>query len=169
VEVPGKNSDVPSLMPGLNVNSLIYCTDCHNSDTSRRAGGSGPNGPHGSTYRPLLIARYDTTDNTSESATAYALCYRCHQRNAILSGQPPFASHKLHVADKHIPCSVCHDAHGLSSAQANVRNNSHLINFDTTVVLPHPTTGQLAYTNLGRRHGTCTLTCHNVVHLNKSY
>jgi len=169
VEAPGKNSDVPSLLPGLNVSSLIYCTDCHNSDTSRLAGGSGPNGPHGSTYRPLLIARYETTDNTSESATAYALCYRCHQRNAILSGQQPFPSHKLHVADMHIPCSVCHDAHGASSTQANVRNNSHLINFDTTVVLPHPTTGQLTYTDLGRRHGSCTLSCHNSIHLNKSY
>ncbi|MEI8196423.1 MAG: cytochrome c3 family protein, partial [Phycisphaerae bacterium] len=57
VEIKGKNTNVPSLRPGYTTDSIIYCTDCHGSETSKKAGGSGANGPHGSSYRPLLITQ----------------------------------------------------------------------------------------------------------------
>src|SRR5207245_2770686 len=85
VEVAGKNMNVPSLRPGYTTASMIYCTDCHASDTSKAAGASGANGPHGSNVLPLLLAQYDTIDGTSESASTYALCYRCHERSNLLS------------------------------------------------------------------------------------
>jgi predicted CXXCH cytochrome family protein len=163
VEIAGKSTDVPSLRSNLTTASLIYCTDCHNSDTGTHAGASGPNGPHGSNETPLLKLRYETTDNTSESASAYALCYSCHDRASILSDQS-YKGHQLHVVQQKTPCSVCHDAHGISSAQGNSMNHSHLINFDTSVVTPDPGTGKIEYRALGVQSGQCTLSCHGFTH-----
>lgn len=159
----GKNNSVPSLRVGLTPASRINCTDCHTSDTSKIAGGVGPNGPHGSNDSPLLAARYDTLDNTPESSIAYALCYRCHDRTSILNNES-FTLHRLHVETQHTPCSVCHDAHGISSTQGTPMKNSHLINFDTSVVQAEPVTGKLEYVTHGIRSGECTLSCHGAAH-----
>jgi predicted CXXCH cytochrome family protein len=168
VEAPGRNTFAPSLSPGFTTASTIYCSDCHSSETSKTAGATGPNGPHGSSVLPLLLARYDTVDNTSESATAYALCYRCHDRSSILSDQS-FTTHRLHVVDKTTPCSVCHDAHGISSTQGTTMKNTNLINFDTTVVRPDPVTHRLEFNSQGPGHGTCYLSCHGSNHSPLSY
>jgi hypothetical protein len=168
VQAAGKNSFVPSLRPGLTTASLIYCTDCHGSDTGRKAGGVGPNGPHGSNNKPLLTARYDTADNTPESATTYALCYACHDRSSIL-GDQSFPTHNRHIVMDRTPCSVCHDAHGIASSQGTRMRNAHLMNFDMTVVRPDPVTQRLEYTSQGIGRGSCTLTCHGVAHSPKSY
>jgi len=40
VAFAGKNPNVPSLIPPLNENSIIYCTDCHNNDQGPGAGGT---------------------------------------------------------------------------------------------------------------------------------
>lgn len=167
VETAGKNINVPSLRPGLTTASVIYCGDCHGSDLAQAAGGASPNGPHGSNNRPLLLARYDTTDNTPESSAAYALCYTCHDRSSILSDQS--FKHKTHVVDKQTPCSVCHDAHGISSAQGTVLHNAALVNFDVTVVRPDPNSGKIEYTSQGAGHGNCTLSCHGTTHSARAY
>ena len=39
----------------MTVATLIYCTDCHSSDSA-----SGARGPHGSIHRYLLAGRYET-------------------------------------------------------------------------------------------------------------
>jgi predicted CXXCH cytochrome family protein len=167
VEIAGRNMNVPSLIPGLTTASIIYCGDCHNADTGTRAGGSGASGVHGSNQRPLLIARYDTSDFTPESAAAYELCYRCHQRTSILANQS-FRFHMQHVVNDHTPCSVCHAAHGISSTVGNPMRNAHLIDFDITVV--RPTIGnRLYYQSNGVNSGTCYLKCHNVDHNPMSY
>jgi predicted CXXCH cytochrome family protein len=169
VTAAGKNTDVPSLRSGaLTSASLIYCTDCHSSDTGKTAGGSGPSGPHGSSASPLLVAAYATTDNTPESAATYALCYRCHDRTSILNNES-FSGHSLHVQQQNTPCSVCHDAHGISSTQGTAANHAHLMNFDTSVVFPDPLTGRIEYRSLGPRTGECTLSCHGVAHSPKQY
>jgi predicted CXXCH cytochrome family protein len=145
VQIAGRNPDVPSLKPGWTETSVVSCSDCHGSDTSRKAGGSGPDGLHGSNVEPLLLARYDTFDNAAESASAYALCYRCHEReggDGVL--QDRSFPHTLHVVDTRAPCSVCHDAHGIASTQGTSINNSHLINFDLRVVFPDPINGPTA-------------------------
>ncbi|MFA7237563.1 MAG: cytochrome c3 family protein [Phycisphaeraceae bacterium] len=167
VEAAGKNPNVPSLKPGFNASSIIYCSDCHSSDTGTHAGGSSPNGPHGSNQSPLLIARYDTTDQSSESSAAYALCYRCHNRNSILNDQS-FKEHKKHIVEERTPCSACHDAHGIASGQGTTANNARLINFDTNIVSP-TSGGVLQYQSLGVFRGTCTLKCHGEDHNNESY
>jgi predicted CXXCH cytochrome family protein len=170
VQVPGRNPDVPSLKPGWTETSIVACSDCHGSDTSRKAGGSGPDGVHGSNIAPLLLAQYETIDNTPESAAAYALCYRCHFREGVngILGDRSFP-HSIHVSGSRTPCSVCHDAHGISSTVGNAVNNSHLMNFDVSIVFPDPVTGRLEFVDTGRFSGSCTLTCHGQRHFEETY
>ncbi len=163
----GRNPDVPSLIDPLSPTSIIECTDCHDSDSSESAGGVGPNGPHGSVFEPILARRYDTLDNTPESSSAYALCYSCHSRNSLLS-DASFGEHDRHIRREDAPCNVCHDPHGISSTQGNSVNNTHLMNFDTTIVSPNGN-GQLRFVDEGRFSGSCDLLCHGEDHVNESY
>lgn len=171
VEGPGRNPDVPSLLPGLTESSVIYCSDCHNSNRSAKAGGAGPSGVHGSDFPPLLIARYETADFTQESASAYALCYRCHERDGRdgILNDASFEEHKKHVEGEDAPCSACHDPHGISAFQGDPMRNAHLINFDRTIVFPDPVTGRLEFEELGRFQGRCFLRCHGENHSPKEY
>lgn len=146
-------SSSPSLISPLTTTSIIYCSDCHASDNA-----SDPKGPHGSIYPQILKLQYTTADYTVETPSTYALCYSCHSRTSILGGNS-FPAHNRHIVTEQIPCSVCHDAHGISSIQGNSTNNTHLINFRTDVV----SAGQsqkLEFIDLGDRHGTCILRCH---------
>lgn len=163
VAAAGKNTFVPSLRPGLSTASLIYCTDCHTTDSAAVGGAGGAAGPHGSNNVPLLALRYDTADGTTESASSYALCYKCHERNSIL-GDDSFPSHRKHVVDERTSCATCHDAHGISSAQGTPQRNARLINFDTSVVTPDPVTGRLEFRSFGPGVGQCFLSCHGVPH-----
>ena len=158
----GANQNVPSLKTPMTIASVIYCTDCHNSDSA-----SGTRGPHGSNYPNLLAYRYETTDFTSESELAYELCYRCHSRNSILNDES-FSKHEKHLEEK-IPCSACHDAHGISSSQGTTVNNSHLINFDITIVSEDSGTGRLEFEDLGAFSGRCFLRCHDKEHSPEEY
>jgi hypothetical protein len=163
----GKNPNVPSLIPPLSTTSTIHCTDCHNNNAGPKAGGSGPNGPHGSIYVPLLERQYITLDNTSESSTVYALCYKCHSRTSLLGNQS-FKEHRMHIVEKRTPCNVCHDPHGISFTQGNVTNNSKLINFDLSVVSPSAS-GKLRFESRGTFKGACYLRCHGENHDPKTY
>jgi len=161
VAFPARNTpDVPSLVPAMRGRSFISCQDCHNNPDARSAGGGGPNGPHGSRYDFLLVERYETRDFTIESPQAYALCYRCHERNSIL-GNESFTRHREHIIRGRTPCSACHTAHGVPGSAAQ---HDHLINFDLSIV-----SGRRWYQSTGRFRGTCTLRCHNVEHVNFTY
>jgi predicted CXXCH cytochrome family protein len=168
VEAPGRNPRVPSLIPPLDEASLLYCADCHTSDLGRAGGAAGPSGPHGSVWPFLLEQQYQTGDNTPESFEAYALCYKCHDRNSILRDES-FREHSKHIEEELTPCSACHDPHGISSAQGSAANHSHLINFDTSIVFPDPDTGLLRFEDLGDVRGRCYLDCHGVKHSPESY
>ncbi|MBI4584159.1 MAG: hypothetical protein HY717_09060 [Planctomycetes bacterium] len=168
VEAPGRNQDVPSLMPPLTTASVISCTDCHDSESSRRLGRSGPAGPHGSLYRPMLAGNYSTEDFTFESSLAYELCYRCHSRTSILDDRS-FKKHKQHVQAGRIPCSACHDSHGVNAGQGTPSGNTHLINFDARLVAPDPRSGRLQFEDLGQFRGRCYLVCHGKNHDPKEY
>jgi predicted CXXCH cytochrome family protein len=167
---PRNNRDVVSLRPPWRVGSVMRCTDCHNSEASSASIGGGQAGPHGSIYEPLLVENYSTHDFTTESARAYALCYRCHERASIL-GDESFPLHNRHVVNGRAPCSACHDAHGISRTQGNNTNHSNLINFDRAVV--QPASGGLGarieFEDQGQNRGSCTLTCHGVVHVRFEY
>lgn len=141
--------------------SVISCSDCHGNDDA-----SGPRGPHGSNFQGLLVEHYEMRDGLSESYYAYALCYRCHDRNSIL-GDESFPKHSLHITGgstgQGAPCIACHDAHG------SVRNPS-LLSFDENIVQP-TVSGKLEYksTTGTDRSGSCTLVCHGVEHNERSY
>lgn len=162
---PGRNPDVPSLIAPLTPQSTIECIDCHNSNTAASPGGA--EGPHGSDFRPLLKMQYVTTDNTSESAANYALCYSCHSRSSILNDQS-FGEHRKHIVEENSQCSACHDPHGISATQGNSTNNTHLINFDINVVQPN-SEGNLRFMDEGRFTGSCDLACHGEDHRGESY
>jgi hypothetical protein len=163
VAAPSRNGQAPGMKLPYGGASQIYCGDCHASDTGRGAGGNGPRGPHGSSYPTLLERRYLTSDRTPEGPEAYALCYKCHDRDVLLSDRSGFPVHRRHVVDQATPCSACHDAHGVSAEAGNPVNNAHLIAFDTGIVQPSPT-GLARYVATGPRHGSCTLTCHGTTH-----
>jgi len=153
----GRSQNVPSLITSMTVTSIIYCIDCHSSDSTSKT-----KGPHGSINKHLLAGRYETSDFTQESSFSYELCYKCHSRNSILNNES-FVKHKEHL-DEQIPCSACHDPHGISTAQGTTLNNSHLINFDISIVQADPTTGRLEFEDTGLFHGRCYLKCHNKTH-----
>ena len=172
VEGIGKNLNVPSLTgapAGLNTSSIIACTDCHNNNSGPKAGGVGPNGPHGSAFAPLLVRQNLTANNTAESASAYALCYNCHSRTSILGNQS-FSDHNNHIVGERTPCNTCHDPHGISATQGNVTNNSKLINFDRGVVQPlSGVTNTPRFESTGTFSGRCYLSCHGRNHNPLSY
>jgi predicted CXXCH cytochrome family protein len=162
ITTAGANHNVPSLFSGMDESTIIYCTDCHNSDSSSQI-----KGPHGSQYPYLLAYQYETADDTQEDISAYELCYRCHDRESILNDES-FAEHNKHIKKK-APCSACHDAHGISFSQGNSSNNSNLINFDTTIVFPDPETELMEFEDLGTFRGQCFLECHNKAHSPEEY
>lgn len=161
VTTQGVNDNVPSLKIPRTIADIIYCTDCHNSEK-----GSSVKGPHGSSNPHLLAYNYETEDYTSESQMAYELCYTCHSRNSILNDES-FTLHSKHLSE-HTPCSACHDPHGISVSQGNSINNTHLINFDTTIVRRN-NLGDLRFEDEGTFAGNCSLLCHGKDHDNESY
>jgi predicted CXXCH cytochrome family protein len=170
IEAPGRSTFVPSLIAPWTTTSVIYCTDCHDSDTGPKAPvpGIGPAGPHGSNYKHLLVARYDMDNGSSpESEAAYALCYKCHSRTNILSNAS-FKEHSRHLQLASAPCSVCHDPHGISATQGNSTSNTRLINFDTRFVTPS-SSGLLRFEATGQGSGRCYLTCHGKEHNPRIY
>ena len=159
----------------------LYCTDCHNNDSARISGGTGPNGPHGSSYYHLLERRYeyDTVPTTPGGVTSgpvyssgtmgpYAICDKCHDLgNSLLnqssSADVVFHKHYEHVVVVASSCSTCHASHGI---QGGTRiNNAHLVNFDTKVV-GSDNKGRL-YLDTSAK--ACYLTCHGVLHNPKKY
>ncbi|BDG07407.1 cytochrome c3 family protein [Anaeromyxobacter paludicola] len=163
---PGHSADVPSLVKGLTTASQIYCSDCHASNGAGT--GTVPKGPHGSIYPHLLERNYATADRTPESPDAYALCYKCHDRTVLLSSQSGFKLHARHVVDQSTPCSVCHNAHGVTAAAASSQGGAHLMDYDVSVARPGPR-GALRYTSRGARSGTCSVSCHGAQHDERAY
>jgi hypothetical protein len=164
VEGQGANTNVPSLIRPLTEQSLMSCTDCHNNDNP-----TGPRGPHGSIYQPILFKHYNVEDNLPESEYQYALCYDCHARSSILADQS-FTKHSLHIVNAKASCYACHNAHGS-------QRNTHLIEFVRPYVFtagaPSPVTpsssGRLEYIDFGNQSGQCFLTCHGKDHNPLSY
>lgn len=157
VTAPGRNPQAPGLIAPLTAASTIGCSDCHGDSGGTRAGGNGPNGAHGSDFRPLLLRNYNaSTTFGAESAGEYALCYGCHDRAVLASPQSGFPQHDTHLRDG-ARCNHCHDPHG-------VRDAPHLINFDTSVVAGQPATSPPRYQSTGTGAGTCTVVCHGKTH-----
>ncbi len=161
----GKGTNVPSLIAPWATTSTMKCTHCHNNNTGPINGvaGTGPNGPHASTFAPILNKNFvwtDTGTNSAYNAANFALCYTCHNATAIYQDAGPFNRHQTHL-NIGASCSTCHDPHGVGGT-GTVANNSHLINFNTAVVTPSG--GILRYTSTGVGRGSCQLVCHGQNH-----
>jgi len=166
VEIEGRNTNVPGLVFPLTESSIIFCSDCHASN-----GTGAPAGPHGSIYPQILKYQYEKTDNTPESAFAYELCYSCHTRNQYNTETGDNVQqqiHYMHVVEEQTPCNACHDPHGISNTQGNPVSNSHLINFDRSIVQPR-SGGALYFQDDGYRSGRCNLMCHGSDHDSRNY
>lgn len=161
----------------LAVGTYLYCTDCHNHDAARGAGGTAANGPHGSRYNHILERRYEFepvpatpgdeaggVSYSTGSTGSYALCDKCHDvENQILNADAVFGRHRLHVVEERASCSTCHAPHGIQGG--TIQGNSRLINFDTKVVGPD-SQGRLMINTATK---TCYLRCHNKNHNGTSY
>lgn len=146
------------LLPPYTSGSMVYCTDCHNSDSI-----GGPQGPHGSNNKHILTRRYETSEISPlvYDSTEYALCFGCHDQNNFLHNtRSRFPQHRAHLTlhGQKDRCVYCHDPHGSQV-------NPGMINFDRRVVTEN---GQpIKYNwnpigNIGMRG--CALTCHGVPH-----
>lgn len=135
--VPSLRLEISGITPArtLSTSGRIYCSDCHN--------------PHGSDNPHLLVARYEQPNTYLPYLESnYALCYRCHDQTILLDpSRSAFPPHQSHVQTHQVPCSVCHDPHG-------VAGNARLINFDSRFVglTPAP-----VYNSSAR---SCTVSCH---------
>jgi predicted CXXCH cytochrome family protein len=154
---------VPSLIGGWTTSSILACTGCHNNDTGAAAGDTGPNGPHGSGLPTLLERQYETADGSTYSPARYAMCFKCHAFNVVMSGGTSFQFHPKHVSGERIPCNVCHDPHASSGQR-------YLINFDTDVVADAGgTLSFIAPEDSGDGNGYCYVSCHEELHNPASY
>lgn len=156
----------------LNATTMVFCSDCHASDTNRSlgAGNIGATGPHGSNI-PHLLERQNAletppvTPGTGTGQPGYtvadvAICDKCHDvQNKVLQNYS-FTRHSTHVVNDGAACSTCHDPHA--------SQNQALVNFDLAIVAPS-SIGPVNYTRTGTGHGTCTLTCHGKDHQALSY
>lgn len=174
-----RRSNGASLLVPLQASMIrVYCSDCHNSDQSVKAGGGGANGPHGSQFEHILMARYDMPDPSAPrqpySASLYDLCFRCHAESFIMGSSSGFVNtgvneHVKHVQERGLPCFACHDPHGVPwKSGATAQNNAHLINFDKPyaagATVPNP-----SYSTLAPANGSCTVNCHTVGGSTHSY
>jgi predicted CXXCH cytochrome family protein len=166
---------------GRMMGTRLLCTDCHNSDDNREFGGTGPSGPHGSQYAHILERPYEFSQvvpgipPSAGPGTAiqnllpavvgpaangpYALCAKCHDLSNILSNAS-FSKHSIHI-NAGFSCSVCHEAHGISSPSTGL-SGQRLVNFDLAVVAENDVL--LTPITYNQASGTCTLKCHNYNH-----
>ena len=156
---------------GRAMGTQTFCTDCHNSDDNREFGGTGPNGPHGSTHTHILERDYEFSQapapgqlitnlfpNPDLSVKGpYAMCGKCHDLNNVVSNAS-WNQHGSHI-NTGFSCSVCHTAHGMGARSGTI-SGERLVNFDVNVVAPNGGT-PVSYS---RVTNTCVLICHMAAH-----
>lgn len=156
---------------GLSVNSVIKCTDCHNSNAYATSTGKvvaiagSPSGPHGSTNTRLLRANYRNTFGvTAYSTNDFALCYRCHNEAALLGSRTTTTTnffdgenlHYMHVVNwagqAGTLCASCH--YNIHSNQQTA-TTQYNINGVTSTTPPSATPTRLVgFSPNNRRVGT---------------
>ena len=180
----GRNRSIPSgsFVSGWSVDSMVYCSDCHQNAVAPTNG----KGPHGSPLLHLLdgslagSAEYITSTDPALSCApggcpsihdSGELCFKCHQFNTYSSGSNSPATtnfrngtENLHAFHAFGSCYTCHDSHG--------SEQDRLINFDTSIVtLGVGSTSQNSWQyDYATSTGTCFVACHDGDHgPDKSY
>jgi predicted CXXCH cytochrome family protein len=144
----------------LTTTSMLYCTDCHNNDQARSSNGTGPNGPHGSTFPHLLQANLfqEGGGGGGGGATAAALCNKCHNLTTV-RGESPHDDHNG------VGCTTCHDPHGVIGGTPGA--NRAMMNFDTGVAAKASTYFGYFYISGGQKG--CYTNCHGENHNPRTY
>lgn len=134
--------------------AMIYCTDCHGSDSS------SIRGSHGSIYPHILVAKYETSaaSPATFNAADYALCFKCHNLATLTGTFTKFRQHKTHLQTHAVKdrCTYCHDPHGNPT-------NEGMINFDLRVVSQNGA-NPIRYKPPVTSRKSCDLVCHGTVH-----
>jgi predicted CXXCH cytochrome family protein len=151
----------------LTTTTRLYCTDCHNADDARSAGGIGPNGPHGSTYPHLLqfnLCQSGTgggggCSSSGLPAGGAGLCSKCHNLSTVSNEQ-------IHISD-HLNggCTTCHDPHGVIGG--NAVTNRAMMNFDTGVATAAASGWGYFYVSNSAKG--CYTNCHGKNHNPEAY
>jgi hypothetical protein len=143
----------------LTTSTILYCTDCHNSDQARSSNGVGPNGPHGSAF-PHLLQLNLFQDGAGAGgggggSTGAALCNKCHNLTTI-RGESPHGDHNG------VGCTTCHDPHGVIGGNAGA--NRAMMNFDTSVAAKSTTYFGYYFLGAGNGQKGCYTNCHGENH-----
>jgi len=171
--------------PGRSLSTYIYCGDCHNSNSPSNDGGTGPNGPHISTYPHILERRYDMNApppvpggsvlslqvppiGGDPLAGPFALCNKCHDLAGLLGGTLPSPGVPQVPGPKDTVFQH-HNTHvvqgGISCAvchaphgvnSADAQHHGNSINLDMNLTGPDP--GGNWYIDTQNR--TCYVSCH---------
>jgi predicted CXXCH cytochrome family protein len=142
----------------LTKTSQLYCSDCHNNDQARSSKGTGPNGPHGSSYPHLLqmnLYQEPAAGGSGNTTAGQALCNLCHN----LTNLGNIAPHDPH---RSYGCTTCHDPHGVIGGTAGA--NRAMMNFDTAIVSAGTTYFGYFYNGSGSGQKGCYLRCHGQNH-----
>ena len=136
-----------SFVNGWNQKATMYCSDCHSGAT----GSDNTSGPHGSKYRPLLVAPYG--QQAQEPERQNELCYQCHNQKVYEQGKGGSrfgrrGGHSDHVQEEQLGCADCHITHGSSFTE-------HLIK----ITNPLETSGTIIFSH-DKSGGSCVSTCH---------
>ena len=145
----------------LTTTSQIYCTDCHNNDQARSFKGTGPKGPHGSSYPHLLqmnLYQEPATGGSGNTTAGRALCNKCHNLTNLNNLSP----HGPHMS---YGCTTCHDPHGVIGGNASA--NRAMMNFDTSIVTKGST--YYGYYYNGSSQKGCYMNCHGHGHNPETY
>jgi predicted CXXCH cytochrome family protein len=142
----------------LTTTTQLYCIDCHNNNAARSSGGTGPNGPHGSTFRHLL--QFDLLQDGSPGGggSGAGLCGKCHNLTTVRNESP-------HGDHNGVGCTTCHDPHGVIGGTPAA--NRAMQNFDTGVAAKS-TTYFGYYYNSANQKG-CYTNCHGENHNPHNY
>lgn len=146
----------------LTTTSQIYCTDCHNNDQARSFNGTGPNGPHGSSFQHLLqlnLYLEPIGGGSGNTSSGKALCNKCHNLSNLGN------IHRDH--HNNFGCVTCHDPHGVIGG--NAASNRAMINFDTAIVSPTSAYFGYFYNGSGSGQKGCYVRCHGDSHNPETY
>lgn len=147
----------------LTTTTRLYCTDCHNNNQARSSNGTGPSGPHGSTFPHLL--QFNLFQDAlggggggGGGTSGGALCNKCHNLSTVQNERP-------HDDHNGVGCTTCHDPHGVIGGTPAA--NRAMMNFDTGVAAKSST--YFGYYYMSSSQKGCYTSCHGENHNPHTY